>query len=534
MGSERFNGVMLALQLALVLAASAPVPFDDIYEENDTCAEAALLAVTPNGVLQSFSFTTSGAASAGGADEDWFSIDVPGGHRVQVWTFGTFPGNPGVDVRVFEGADCGTLLATGFVAGSVIEFVNDSSTSRPYVIQFDPVNVDLVQEGLWLQVRIEEDLCATQLAPDPFEPNDSAAMAPVLSSGLHRDLTITPDSRLDFYRVAVPRGDALQVQFLSRSVVGTSVECRVLDPLGEEEFHHGPMSGAGLATVVNGSDSDWLLLQVGLENSGAPLPCDAYDLYLNVIPTPCSGLVDDALEGDGNNEREQATHITRGFYPDLTLTAFEADWYSVTVPDGFGVSLVATLAPDSDEVNSVFYPYGPTVFGDEFDRAAHYFGNTTGEARTVELRLANRLTQGRAGCTRYDLEVKLTPLASAPTTCMGTGHSGQGPVELYLFGSSVAADNGLWLTALNLPGGSPRLTVFAGFPDSTPPVTPGVLCLTPPITRLGTTVTPFSQLHIPLELGEAGALAGTTFAFQAATAVGPAVRLSDTVTVQLQ
>ncbi len=522
----------------LALAVSSPF-LDDIYEENDTCAEAAPLIVPADGQYHEFAFVSSGAASAGGTDEDWFQFDVPAGHALQVFTAAQFPGDPGIDTFLRTGPQCGTVLDSGFVGGPVFRAENVTGATATYQLQFMPVNPLFNQEQIRLNIWIAPIACPG-VVRDGFEPNQAPAQAAPMVPGLYRGLTLNGREDRDYYRVAVPIGGVMQVGFGTRSSFGSPASCTIRDLSGSQLIGHVPSAG-GVRSFTNSTDDPFLLVDVELDNPHLTFqPCELYDLYVDGAADPCAGVVDDVFEAQGNNTRPEAIPLSRGRYRGLTMIGDDEDWYAFQVPPGFGLKV--TVANDStgdfvttellEDGDDRVYQRNSAALGS----SVHYYGNpSTSPARSVDLRIRRLGGSTGLGCVRYDMGVQIVREIPTQPLCAGSPDLQWGPKTIDLFGSVDPNIGLLWITAEGLvPSQFSPVGIYVGPPVATPPAQPWQWCVAEPRVRWDRFTNSLNRHDSVVDESYLVPLMGTTLAVQYLDGENGLLVASETVTFVVQ
>lgn len=528
---------MMILPL-LACAISSPV-LDDSYEENDTCADAAPLVVPADGQSYRFDFVSSGPGSATGADEDWFSFDVPAGHAVRVFTAGQFPGDPGVDVILRTGPQCGTILDTGFVSGPALYGENDTAATVPFQLQFQPTNPLFAQENIRMNLWVAPLACPG-VVRDAFEPNQTADEAAPLPAGLHRGLTLNGREDRDYYEVAVPIGGTLQVGFGTRSSFGSPASCTVRDSSGAQQVGAVPSAG-GVRSFVNNTGAPFLLLDVQLNNASSTFqPCELYDLYVTMTVDPCAGIIDDAFEAPGNDTRADSVVLGRGRYRGLTLTGDDEDWYAFDVPPGFGLKITVAPDPSGDFIRTelheeadvrVYQRRNSTV-----SLPVHHYGNpSTSGLRRLELRVARPAGSAGIGCVRYDMGVQIVPEIQTQALCTGSPDLQWGAKTVDLFGSIDPNIGLLWVTTEGLePQQLSSVSIYVGPPVPTPPASPIQWCVAEPRVQWYSFTNSLNRNDSVVDETYLVPLMGTTLALQYLAAENGLLVSSETVTFVVQ
>ncbi len=231
---------------------------DDSAEDNDDLAGAGVgtAGLTENLV-------------ACPEDEDWYSMFVPAGKKLQVDTW--FLDDDGdIDVYIRTAAD-----ESAGPAGT--------STSDDENVVSDTVETD---QDLYVRVILYGDAGATvgneydlELAvidpptctPDPFEENDTDAAAVAITAGSHASLNVCTDDE-DYYSISLNVGQTLQVNPTFVDAEG-DIDAYVIDP-----------AGAQVASGVSTSDDEdftWTATTAGVHLVRVKLFADAGSVFGN-------------------------------------------------------------------------------------------------------------------------------------------------------------------------------------------------------------------------------------------------------------
>ena len=526
--------------LPMLALAVSPTALDDSYEPNDTCAEAAHLGIPADGAFYQFSFVSSGASSAGGVNEDWFSFDVPPDHELAVSTFGQFPGSPGIDVVLRTGPLCSNVIGTGFVAGSSLHAENATGSTATYQLQFQPTDPNFVQEQIRLNVWIAPIACPG-VVRDVFEPNQAPVQAAPLSPGLYRNLTLNGREDRDYYRVAVPIGAVLQVGFGGREVFGSTASCRITDLTGSLQLGIVPSAG-GIRSFTNSTSEPFLLVDVQLDSPSTTFqPCEEYDLYVAAPADPCNGISDDAFEAQGNDGRPDAITLSRGRYRSLTLTGDDEDWFAFDVPPGFGLKITVAAESTLDFVRTELMEDGDLrVYQRESSSIGtieHHYGNpSTSPTRRVDLRIYRTPGPTSLGCVRYDMGVQIVREIPTQPLCTGSPDLQWGRKTVDLFGSVDPGVGLLWITTEGLVPNQffDAVSIYVGPPVASPPAQPWQWCVAEPRVRWNRFNTSWNRHDAVVDETYLLPLMGSTLAVQYLDAENGLLVASDTVTFMVQ
>jgi hypothetical protein len=173
-------------------------------------------------------------------------------------------------------------------------------------------------------------------ADDAYEDNDSpggavllplgrteglVAQGPVGTVGFDEDYFLIPD---------VPPGDVVLAELdYSHPVDRLVLE---ISAVTSGQFVNGGLLGETQLALTNSSNfaQDFL---VSVRTASPSSNCVTYALELAQLPDQCFGVADDAFED--NDSCLAASAVAPGFYPDLFVSASDADHFNVDVPDGF-------------------------------------------------------------------------------------------------------------------------------------------------------------------------------------------------------
>jgi hypothetical protein len=189
----------------------------DGLEENDSAGAARSL--TP-GNQSNLSVCTG--------DDDFYAYTLAAGDDVTVnVSFSDAEGD--IDVDLLNPA--GTSVAAGSSSTDNESFAYTAAAAGRYVLRVYLYADGGANPGNTYALNVQVAGAAT-CAPDPFEPNDSAAAAAALPAGTHNGLTAC-DSDDDFYRLNLTSGQQVSLQALFTHAEG-DIDMVLLDPSGTQ------------------------------------------------------------------------------------------------------------------------------------------------------------------------------------------------------------------------------------------------------------------------------------------------------------
>ncbi len=212
-------------------------------------------------------------------------------------------------------------------------------------------------------------------------------------------------------------------------------------------------------------------------------------------------FAEDELEG--NDDCGDEIPLSDGFYPDLTVSKTDWDYFSLTVAPGGTVEVSITHLQPVGDIDAFLYAPGDCAafetgeLGCEkslqcattvSDLEVLKYTNSTAECATYVLRIYIAPWSKTGFCNEYDLVVSGTIGAQMGVTYCAQNNNSTGKVaRIEAFGSMVAMDGELTLVARNMPENQAGFFVVstdtglvdlpgAGFSD-------GLLCLGPETGR---------------------------------------------------
>lgn len=176
--------------------------------------------------------------------------------------------------------------------------------------------------------------------PDQDEPNDEQAAAVTITAGDRLNLTVCGALDEDWYRIALNRGDRVNVNVEADVLVAGGLNVQLRDGTGRVLDEDSLL----LDTTVS-QDGDYFL-RVRTQDEQA-----RYALHVLVVRgVPCDD--DDLEENDG---AVAASPISMGTRENLQICPADRDWYVVEVPAGRGVTARLSHDPLQGDLDLVIY-----------------------------------------------------------------------------------------------------------------------------------------------------------------------------------
>ncbi len=202
----RFSlSLIVAFAASFLNPVSAQCGPDDGFEDNDTCATAVPIGL---GVTDDLRITTT--------DRDFFSIVVPPGATLtaRATLSGTQMPDP-LDLRLFDGSNCSTLLDVGIPIFYSKEVLWQNATGAPVgaVLRVSFSGGISPCDQYSMYVELSPGSCIGGSIDDTLEDNDDCASATPMDDGLVHNLTVQPGDD-DVYEVELPDGQTLTADLL--------------------------------------------------------------------------------------------------------------------------------------------------------------------------------------------------------------------------------------------------------------------------------------------------------------------------------
>jgi hypothetical protein len=194
---------------------------------------------------------------------------------------------------------------------------------------------------------LEDERCDLQLGrcvlkacqPDLDEPNDDQENAKAISAGSRPGLTVCGTEE-DWYRVALRRGDRINISIEADILVAGGLDVQLRDAAGRELARDPYLLDATVA-----QDGDYFL-RIRTQDEQA-----RYALHIIVVRgIPCD---DDTFEE--NDESSQAAALPTGERRNLQACPADPDWYVVEVAAGSGLTVRLTHDPLDGDLDLMLF-----------------------------------------------------------------------------------------------------------------------------------------------------------------------------------
>jgi len=370
--------------------AGDPCGGDDAFENNDTCANAAIPGLGTNAGLIAID-----------GDEDWYQISVLDGERLDLTaTFTHANGN--LDMELYT--NCVSLVdsSTSTTDDEFVTWTNNTGGTVDVAARvWLPSGSGCGVYALEVDV-IQPPACG---GDDAFEQNDSCGTAAAIPLGLTSNL-VAVDGDVDYYTYSVLAGETLNVTALFSHAGGDidlalrSANCAIQYDLGDSTSDNESVSW----TNNTGGAVD-VRVQVYLYPAGSGSGCGYYALDVGIdAPPACGG--DDAFEN--NDSCGAAAALGAGATANLILVDGDEDYYSIALADGQTVEVTADFAHSQGNIDLQLWNSGCTALFDVSNSTTNdefvTWTNSTGSAASVTL-LAYLGASGNTGCGFYSLEI---------------------------------------------------------------------------------------------------------------------------------
>lgn len=302
----------------------------DVFEDNDTCSTATVLA--PGSYT---GLTCQGRLDPNGADADFYRVTVASGEKLTVLLSYDTQASRKLALYMYDvnGLGCGDpsfslRQATSTVGQKHLHFSNTTGSSIHVALQVVAESSAVICSTYDLDVAVGPDPCAPTSPDDSLEDNDTCSTSvQVAGNGAWTDLLVTPID-FDFYKVTVQAGEILVADITYDPFAG-----QLGMELYDDSFCTNSVSLAGYGgedrvywTNTTGAAVD-ITCRVFLQ---AGEPCNFYDMQLSVTPDPCVTNIDDSFAPNSNCGG--AATLTPGTYTDLYVSGGAGDFFTVTVP----------------------------------------------------------------------------------------------------------------------------------------------------------------------------------------------------------
>jgi hypothetical protein len=407
---------------------------DDAFEPNDVCLDAAPL---DEGTTRDLTLSEG--------ELDFYSIQIPPLTTATVNVQDSYFRSVGL--RAVDGS----CVVQPAAPGPMIR-VSNASASTTLTARFEAAITGSGNSGCTsyaLDLRLDESDC-TSLPADVFEPNDSCqSAAPILLSGDYVGLTIGL-AEVDYYTFTMQPFQRL----FARAVGSGTLNMRLLD--GNCDVIQEGENFVLLGTIDE-TEIQQLTLEVTVDTFFT-VPCLDYLLEFDLGFDPCSPLLEDAFEP--NDTCAAAVPIADGFYPELSVTDADNDYFDVLLQPGETFAAETFVGSGSTRVNlSLWSGSGPCGFGTggtpvassmtftQTERVTYVHQGSTPQRYVLEVALRNP-----PFCTRYALTIDGAAGRPVGTSyCVAASNSTGGRAAIEALGSTSATANQLRLTTTSLP-----------------------------------------------------------------------------------
>lgn len=537
--------------LAAAAHAAAQCP-PDAFEPNDSCVQA-----TPLGAGTVTGLTLSGP------EIDFYRVDIPAGHRLEVGVTFIQP-DPGQSGFLVLFADDGSGSPCDSFVNAVGSTFFGGTTNTANLAWSAPKNAPAT---FYAQLQVFGDDCSTYdlaltIAPDPcalpddfFEPNDTCATAAPLGLGTFGGLNagiVDPDH---FAFTLAPK-EVLSValsglapnEMVTMFAWDPNNNCGDTNAIVAAGSVFGPATGGLYLANTSVVPRTFVVNVVPTPNQGTGVGfCVDYALTVTSEFDPCGALTGDAFEPNSSCFTAPPLSSTQ---TGLTVHGWmDADWYTIDVPARSTLRLRSKSTankvigpmmlwsgcggnPDflASSAPWLFDPADPRHFL-EWHNAADFGVNTR------LLMVANNLQFPQPFCDEYQVEFGLT---LGNVFCIPAKNSSGDAAQLSASGSTQVGQGTLELSAAPLPANSIGLVFFGPASKPASPFGGGFLCLQGPLLRLpGTFTGPEGVLATTIDWsGTSSAISpGASYSFQAwfrDASASPNFNLSDGLEIAFQ
>jgi|GEM_PF-2688333 len=471
--------VPLAPLLLAAPPATAQCSEPDAYEENDTCATAAVIPLDVT-----LHLTLEGQGTPVVSDPDFFRVTVPAGETLEVFAGGFIP-VIGV-FRIWGDVACTQLLASDTSGNSVLRVLNASANAEDFWIEVDrdPNGPDFSCEDYDLRAIAFVDPCPT-LQEDAFEPNESPAQAAPLLPGNH--VATLFSGTYDYYRIPAGHGDLVRLtaSYDFTPPVGTAPTLVFYDVTDDSLI--GGAYRNGVTELVNLTGANELGLYAF--QGGNAAHCNRYHLQVEVLPQACGQVAPDPMED--NDSCAQALTLAPGDHTGLNIDNGDLDYFRIDVPPGSAL-IADTTYPAPGPLSGVrMWVWTGCDTGviahkilAEPMRSRTLVHNDTAAPLpiTLQLDIDSQQLVPEAPCAIYDLNVELQSASLGTGYCPALPNSTGQTGKLEVYGSLDLDDDGLYFHVRDLPGWKPGI-FFYGPTQVQVPFGEGLRCVGGGVTR---------------------------------------------------
>jgi hypothetical protein len=298
---------------------------DDVYEPNDDCVDAVLLAPGTYPGLQVCS-----------GDLDWFAVELDAGDTLTTTIrFSHALGD--LDIVLMD-TDCSTWLGYGgsFTDDEQVKYTATAAGTYKLVVGSD--------HGAENQYDMEIEVRSTGCDDDVYEPNDDCVDAALLAPGTYPGLQVCSGD-LDWFAVELDAGDTLTTTIRFSHALGDldmvlmDTDCSTWLGYGgsftdDEQVTYTATAPGTYCFVIEG--------HAGAENN--------YDLEIVVSSTTCD---DDVYED--NDDCGTAAVLAPGTYAGLRICVWDRDYYAVELNAGDTVTMTILFSHALGDLDMVLF-----------------------------------------------------------------------------------------------------------------------------------------------------------------------------------
>ncbi len=500
----------MSLTAALLVALAAPRTAaqctDDYLEENDNCAQPAL-------VYGGFS---ANLVSLYG-DDDYFQVYLADGEDLTVDI--TFPHWHGdLDLYLYE-SGCTNILvgSTSITDDESVIYSNTSGAGKDLIVlvtMWAP-NPDILCNDYGIAFGISTPVLCQDDSEYGNLNNDTCGDANLIFPGVAYLNFGVLDNDPDYYKLTVPAGSALTVDLTFSHALGdidmvlydSSCSTALAYAMSVTDDETLTWSNLGAVPV----EVKWNVYILGAT-------CNQYHMFADVVSQPCGP--DDGLEP--NDSCAQPYPLTPAMWLGMMVSTTDPDFYSIAVGQDEVLSIDASFTHAAGDVDiKLWDACGGSLLGastSSTDNEAITWLNQSGAQATVFLEVL-LYPGGVSECNRYDLDIGLAGTNPGTNFCTSLVNSSGAPAFMAALGSASVSANDLVLFGQSTPSNQNGI-FFYGPNQVQLPFGNGFRCVGGGVHRLPVVNSgPGGQMVLALDyttLGAASAIApGSSWNFQA-------------------
>lgn len=423
----------LALLACLFVAASSLSPLgfaqcvpDDVLEDNDSCASAAVVG---SGLFEGL--------RVAGSDLDHFAIVLQPDEQALVDLIYD-PGQGLVDLSAFRPDTVCSVEepALALEAGlSRTYYFNGDVVPRTFVVRVARALESCADYSL--SVTVEQNPCTTGL-DDAYETNLGCVAPVALVPGSYPDLYVH-ETNPDWYLFTVESKERISLSLDYARVVNLNSVVFLSPSLYFEGCGSQPTG-----VTVSGDRLQWTnfgdeAVDVVYFVSVVGYTCSLYDLTVEIEPDPCLvHSLEDALDDNDDCATATPIPITGAAHQGLFLTKLDDDFYTFTLPAGARVWANLLFDSDAHDIDVELYDDlssvgaacggvgpGDAVRSGQPNEEGKWFTwpNVSSSAVTCYMRVHSDDNGANSFCGNYDLilDFDFTSDAIGSRACVGDG-----------------------------------------------------------------------------------------------------------------